>query len=214
MENTLLDAIALINKFYTDIPISARIAYIGWILYVSIYYFLRRFEKHNGLLKKRRVKATNKPYVMYFLVGVSAVLSVYFSANGITFNLPVLPGLSWEFLGFGLMSVGLIFAMEARACLNGFWGGGIFHYDNPADQALITKGTYSFVRHPIYFGQLLLTLGTVLLVNNYWFLFLPILTFLSNWSRARNEEMDLHERFGEEFESYKNKSDFMIPIIW
>lgn len=210
----MFEAIELINKIYTDIPLSARVAYIGWSIYVAIYFFLRRFEKHNNLLKKRKLKISNKPYTMYVLVIFSLLLTVYFSSQSLTFELPAMPGVAWEFSGFTMMLIGLAIAMDARAHLNGFWGGGIFEYDENEEQRLVQKGMYRLIRHPIYFGQLLMTAGTVLLVNNYILVFLPLLTLISNISRALKEEKDLSERFGDEFLDYKNKSEFLIPTLW
>ena len=214
MEGTLLDFFALVNKVYLDIPISGRIAYIGWFIYATLYYFLRRFENYNGLVKERTLVKNNKPFTMYVLLVLSAAIILYCSTNSLEFKLPTAPGVAYEMVGFALMAVGLLVAMEARASLNGFWGGGIFSYPNESDNVFVRHGLYEYIRHPIYFGQILLTIGTALMVNNYLVSFLPLLTIVSNILRAKAEENDLSKRFGDEFEDYKNKSDFIIPFVW
>jgi protein-S-isoprenylcysteine O-methyltransferase Ste14 len=81
-------------------------------------------------------------------------------------------------------------------------------------QKVISTGLYRLVRHPMYFGALILAVGTPLALGSWWTLllvplFLPILYF-----RIANEEkVLLRDLRG--YEEYRNKVRYrLIPYIW
>jgi protein-S-isoprenylcysteine O-methyltransferase Ste14 len=65
-------------------------------------------------------------------------------------------------------------------------------------QELITSGPYARVRHPMYASMVLITLGSGLLIDNYYMLLATILVAAVYYVRARREE----ELLGEEFPQY------------
>jgi protein-S-isoprenylcysteine O-methyltransferase Ste14 len=78
---------------------------------------------------------------------------------------------------------------------------------------LVTTGIYGHVRHPQYLGFLLLTLG----MNVQWImistlLLWPILVILY-YRLAKEEDKELEEKFGEEYQKYKHKVPMLIPRI-
>jgi protein-S-isoprenylcysteine O-methyltransferase Ste14 len=93
-------------------------------------------------------------------------------------------------------------------------------------EGLVTSGPYRLMRHPQYFGVMLLTLGltssSVWLLNNtfgvgflspsqtigIWFIELFIYILL-----AYIEEQSLSRTYGESFEKYKSKVSFFIPFL-
>ena len=105
------------------------------------------------------------------------------------------------------MVLGLIIIAFARATLDGYWGPDIYEYDDP-DKILINRWIYKKIRHPVYAGQFLLTLGTVFLINNLWLSFFPVITCLVNHCRALREDKDLLERFSSKFIEYRDKTSF------
>ena len=79
---------------------------------------------------------------------------------------------------------------------------------NPRSQVshLVTSGIYSFTRNPIYLGFLLIVIGISLDSGTYWgTLLAPILIILFNQLVIRPEEEYLMHKFGEQFNSYKEK---------
>ncbi|MCF8241336.1 MAG: isoprenylcysteine carboxylmethyltransferase family protein [Melioribacteraceae bacterium] len=79
---------------------------------------------------------------------------------------------------------------------------------------LHTDGLYSAVRHPQYLSQVLGDLGAGIALLG--FVVIPIVLFIEIplfILRAKYEESLFTKHFGEEFESYKKKSGFMIPFL-
>ena len=76
----------------------------------------------------------------------------------------------------------------------------------PQAKALVTRGVYSKVRHPVYvFGALLIT-GIALYIPLHWLLLSLLVIVPMQIARARAEEKVLIEKFGEEYLSYKSKT--------
>jgi protein-S-isoprenylcysteine O-methyltransferase Ste14 len=83
------------------------------------------------------------------------------------------------------------------------------------DHQLITSGPYRYVRHPSYTGTLLIFLGFGLCMLNIFSLaavFLPIIAaFL--W-RMHVEEDALSATFGEQYRTYVNQTQRLIPYFY
>lgn len=78
---------------------------------------------------------------------------------------------------------------------------------------LLTKGIYSFCRHPIYLGIGLISLGFGLRVINIDGLLLFPLILLANFIQAKLEEKyDVGVRFKEEYTEYKYQTRMFGPI--
>ena len=74
------------------------------------------------------------------------------------------------------------------------------------------RGTYQWVRHPLYFFSLLMIWAQVsvttdrLLFNGLWTFWIIIGTFL--------EERDLISSFGDAYRNYQRKVPMLIPYRW
>jgi protein-S-isoprenylcysteine O-methyltransferase Ste14 len=84
-------------------------------------------------------------------------------------------------------------------------------YATRKESRLITVGLYAYTRNPIYLGVLLLLFGwffttcfTILLILSL--LFAVLFYFLAKW-----EEAELTERFGADYEQYRQAVPFFIP---
>lgn len=78
---------------------------------------------------------------------------------------------------------------------------------------LLTKGIYSFCRHPIYFGIIILSLGLGLRSINLDGLIIYPLILLANFVQAKLEETyDVGVRFKEEYSEYRKKTKMFGPI--
>lgn len=78
-------------------------------------------------------------------------------------------------------------------------------------QHLVKRGPYGFVRHPMYFGLILVGLGGLLLYQNWAFLFVA-LGFFGFGFRARREEQVLAVEFGQEWVDYCHFVPRMLPF--
>ena len=78
---------------------------------------------------------------------------------------------------------------------------------------LITTGWYAYVRHPMYFGVLLVLLGYFLLfpsVKNLVFVVISILYLIVG---SLLEEAKLIDRFAEDYLDYRRRVKMLIPFI-
>jgi protein-S-isoprenylcysteine O-methyltransferase Ste14 len=81
-----------------------------------------------------------------------------------------------------------------------------------SEHRLITRGPYSFVRHPMYLGVLAAALGGLLIYRTWTALFV-IATFLSLFRRAQREERVLAAEFDEQWQEYCQQVPGWIPRI-
>lgn len=78
---------------------------------------------------------------------------------------------------------------------------------------LLTTGIYSYTRNPIYSAFTILSLGILLIENNYYLLILPFIYWLFlTLLLMLTEEKWLQKEFGREYETYKKKVNRCIPI--
>lgn len=78
----------------------------------------------------------------------------------------------------------------------------------PQARELIQSGMYSVMRHPIYVGISLTTIGWAILTSSYLFILLAIAAAVSSVARAKLEEKKLMQTFGEKYLAYKKKTWF------
>jgi protein-S-isoprenylcysteine O-methyltransferase Ste14 len=80
---------------------------------------------------------------------------------------------------------------------------------------LVTTGPYRLVRHPIYLGLVLLTLGQALAFSSWRACLIVLLGVVPTFAwRARAEEALLRRTFGERYALYKRQTKMMIPIFF
>ncbi len=103
-------------------------------------------------------------------------------------------------------------------------GGGItiYHYyllkkQNPglSEPATLVHqdGLFRFIRHPMYFGDMILYLGLLTFSANAVTLFLLILGYLGLFKQAQVEDDYLKSRFGKQFSAWGQKTNLLIPFI-
>jgi protein-S-isoprenylcysteine O-methyltransferase Ste14 len=115
-----------------------------------------------------------------------------------------------EIFGLVLVIAGLGFAVWARIHLGRNWGMPMTRKDEPE---LVTSGPYHFVRHPIYSGILLATLGTGVATYLYWFIVFGVLAVYFVYS-ARVEEKLMAATFPRVYPSYRAKTKMLIPFVF
>jgi protein-S-isoprenylcysteine O-methyltransferase Ste14 len=81
-------------------------------------------------------------------------------------------------------------------------------------QKLVSKGVYSVVRHPMYFGNVVLMIGIPLALGSYWGLLfvLPGLAVLA--TRILDEEKVLTQRLAG-YPDYTRRVRYrLVPYVW
>jgi protein-S-isoprenylcysteine O-methyltransferase Ste14 len=81
-------------------------------------------------------------------------------------------------------------------------------------QRVITSGTYSFVRHPLYLGCILMLIGMPLLVGSLSGVFISLLGLITLVIRIMGEENMMMDEL-EGYRDYQKKVRYrLFPFIW
>ncbi|MDH2902247.1 MAG: isoprenylcysteine carboxylmethyltransferase family protein [archaeon] len=78
----------------------------------------------------------------------------------------------------------------------------------------LAEGPYKFVRHPIYAGGLLVTVGMGLAVQSWAAILIILLGVAIIPYRIAIEEKVLISEFGEQYVSYSRRVKQLIPLIY
>jgi len=79
------------------------------------------------------------------------------------------------------------------------------------NDGLVTTGVYSYIRHPQYSGLFLVTIGMLIQWPTIITLIMwPILMY-AHYRLAMREEREVEEKFGTEYEAYRETVPTFIP---
>ena len=113
-------------------------------------------------------------------------------------------------LGLVLVGVGLTIAMLVTI-QNGYAAANI---TVEAGQQLSSTGWYGFVRHPMYFGNVILMVGTPLALGSYWGLLIVIVGLAVLALRITDEETLLKQDLAG-YREYMDKVHYrLMPYVW
>ena len=115
-------------------------------------------------------------------------------------------------LGLGVILLGLggLIAMFGVLSL----GRNLTAVPYPKDEAnLVESGAYRYVRHPIYSGIIIGSLGWALSTNSLLTLFFSVVLFLFFDIKSRREEQWLVEKY-ENYPDYQRRVRKLIPLIY
>jgi protein-S-isoprenylcysteine O-methyltransferase Ste14 len=139
-------------------------------------------------------------------IGLNAVAMEWVSNR---FAIPVLRESAMvRWIGFVVLSVGLVLWSLAIHHMGESWRIGI---DTESAAALCTGGLYARVRHPIYSGVLLTTLGLAATTGDMLSVSVAVGCCVALPIQARLEEQFLLSRHGEEFRSYFQRTRRFWP---
>jgi protein-S-isoprenylcysteine O-methyltransferase Ste14 len=113
-------------------------------------------------------------------------------------------------MGVLLCVLGIGLAFWARVHLGRNWGMPMSAKESPE---LVMTGPYAFVRHPIYTGILLAMLGSTIGENVMWVLPLFLFGVYFVYS-ARREEQLMIEQFPQQYPSYVQRTNMLLPCIF
>jgi protein-S-isoprenylcysteine O-methyltransferase Ste14 len=106
--------------------------------------------------------------------------------------------------------VGVGFSIHARRVLAKSWSGGVALA--PA-HALVQRGPYAIVRHPIYLGFLVAQLGMIIALGE-----VRALLFVYGIERLLKklplEEDALRKEYPTEYEQYSRRVRKLVPFVW
>ena len=92
------------------------------------------------------------------------------------------------------------------------WAQQHLHYRLKVKKDLATTGPYSFVRNPVYLGNLLICVGLVVTSELLWFVPITFFYCFGIYSLAiRYEERHLTEKYGEAYQKYMSEVPRWFP---
>jgi protein-S-isoprenylcysteine O-methyltransferase Ste14 len=172
---------------------------VGWVVFWT-YWLVAAFSMKRGRLawsRELRIRA-----VILVLAIVLLRLGA-FQNNGLNSD-PWRAG-----LGIVLFAVGLGFAVWARIHIGRNWGTPMSHKDDPE---LVTSGPYQLVRHPIYSGILVASVGTAVALSWAWLIAVALAGIYFVYS-ATIEERNLTEQFPDSYPAYSRSTKWLVPFI-
>jgi protein-S-isoprenylcysteine O-methyltransferase Ste14 len=177
---------------------------IPWIVFI-VYWIV-------GALKTRATRE-KEPFTSRFVVlavEVVGYLLIFNASTGIGFlGTRVLPRtLLGPIVGIVLTWLGIALAIWARYHLAEYWSARVTIKEG---HQLIRTGPYTHLRHPIYSGLILATLGSALVIDR-WRCVLGLCLVLAGYCfKAKKEETMLTQQFGEAFREHQKHTGFLIP---
>ncbi len=81
------------------------------------------------------------------------------------------------------------------------------------DHQLVTDGVFKYVRHPMYAAHILWAIAAALMLHNWIAGYSLLVVFVPQYlSRLNAEEQMMLEHFGEQYESYMQRTGRIIPL--
>jgi protein-S-isoprenylcysteine O-methyltransferase Ste14 len=113
-------------------------------------------------------------------------------------------------VGDALVAVGLLIAMISTI-QNGYAAANI---KVESAQTVVSTGVYSVVRHPMYFGNVVLMIGIPLALGSYWGLLATVLAVPILALRIDDEEKMLRQEL-DGYDEYTQKVHYrLVPGVW
>jgi protein-S-isoprenylcysteine O-methyltransferase Ste14 len=140
---------------------------------------------------------------------VAVIAMIVISVLDFRFKWSTVPTLV-SVIGLVLVGAGLTIAMLVTI-QNGYAAANV---KVESGQQLSSTGWYGFVRHPMYFGNVILMIGTPLALGSYWGLLILVIGLAVLALRINDEESLLsHELSG--YRDYMDKVRYrLVPYVW
>ncbi len=104
---------------------------------------------------------------------------------------------TYFFIGLGIYLLGLFIYISA-----------IFYFSINEIDLPVTKGIYKYLRHPVYFGFIIMYLGITLISSNILLLILSLVIAYCSYQIALLEEELCSDTYGKDYINYKKTSGF------
>ncbi len=169
-------------------------------------------------MKRKRYESRLFTIGLFVLLGLGLLATALdptsvVAGNGKVIKIESLSGINQVLLlvGLGMVLLGVIVRFVAIATLKSNFSGRLRIRE---DHTLVKNGIYKWIRHPAYFGAIILFLGIPVMFSSMlgflvMFLLVPYLLH-----RIKLEERMMTERFGVEYDEYVKQSKKLIPFLY
>lgn len=190
-------------------------SYAIWVIFLTVYIVLTFHETVHGQIQKRdetNLEAKNYFYTLW-VWGIAAIIVNHLTlASQSNVVIHFVGGTIYSYVFAICLGLwGMYLVISGRVYINGYWTNHIYKYPN---HKVVQSGIYEKVRHPIYGGQCFLMLSIFIACNNYWLFFLPLMTFIYNYKRAKREENELDRILNGQYEVYRKKCPTFMFHPW
>jgi len=178
--------------------------------------FKRQHNKDDNFIGRKAPNETQRFFgrAMFLIIAYYALVLVYTATDfdfwGLLSTIAPLDKAGLQMLGFGLSLLFLLLMTLARFNLGGSWRVGL---DHSSTDALVTGAFYRHIRNP-YFAFLLAFEASLILVSpNTVTLLAFIQSALLLNLQVRQEEIFLHEKYGDQYTAYMNRTGRFLPKL-
>jgi len=178
---------------------------IGWIVYYTGHsVFASTFIKDRINLDQRNYRLI---YTLLSTVGLLALLifNAWIGGEFLFTKTGVITYLSLLLAGGGVMII--------RAAFRNYSIRSFIGLKKEKDVRLKTDGINRYVRHPLYSGTILITMGYFLFDPRMASLITVLITWLYLWIGIRLEERKLIDAYGDEYREYQQQVAAIIPFV-
>jgi len=146
---------------------------------------------------------------LYVVAQAILLIALFFGPKDI-FGLSTMLNQTLWWIGQILFYSGIVIAIWAAILL----GPNLTPLPKPKPSGeFIQSGLYRFVRHPIYFGVILVCFGWASIEQTLYTLVLAIILLIFFDLKSRQEEIWLTEKFSE-YDVYKQNTKKLIPFLY
>ena len=196
-----------------------RLSFITlWALFTLVrFYYGRKTKTHDsvaGVMEK--LKTTEEVGIGFkiitLIIGVFGVLGlVLYLLSPSWWKWTVIPISGWiQWLGIVVAIGSIFFLIRVHQHLDKQWS---ITLEVQEDHKLITTGPYKYVRHPMYLGLFLYTIGLMMVSLDVFVILFFAFTIWVNYRRIPGEEQMLMEKFGDEYLDYIKRSGRLLPMF-
>ena len=181
------------------------------LIFILVIVFYWIFIRIPIIIKKSLKKKSVEKEKLKIIGKLPLILTVAFYILSIYLIIPQIISIVLFSIGMSFLIFGIVFNEWARHILGKQWSGAARILKK---HKLITSGPYSVVRHPMYFANILMHIGCIIIINSYVLLGLFLLIVLILGYRIKIEEQELLKKFGKNYEIYRKKVALIIPFIY
>jgi protein-S-isoprenylcysteine O-methyltransferase Ste14 len=188
-----------------NVLLIGKVLYWIWILSEVAILAVTRTRSGGGRIRDRG---------SLVILWVTIIVSVNLGSRYADAHLPTMfGGAHWlRYAGLVFLAVGLAIRLTAVISLGRFFSANVAIRE---DQQLQTGGLFRLVRHPSYFGLLLILVAIAIHTHNWiGFAIILISSFLALSYRIHVEEQALRAAFGSSYEDYSGRTKRLIPGIY
>lgn len=163
---------------------------------------LSHSQKHHNLAGEHAV--TDIGQLILFIIFVSVMI---FDIFFLKFSSNTIGTISW------IIYVPLFLLFFITGSYSIFTSHKIIFKENKKETGVVTSGVFNKVRHPMYFGSMLLFFSFVVLSNSILAFLVWLVIAIFYYFISRYEERLLIKNYGDKYKEYQEKVPMFIPFL-